>query len=141
MEHKKTPDILGDLLGGEVIPEKKPAEQASTTPEYHNTGMPVSQSAIKPARKKKEPAAAEAPAPAKEQEEAPGEKAKATFYISSEVIEALEDGWIRLRKLTPKERRGQVSKSLIVELAIQMALEDLESKGVKSLLAKKASKE
>lgn len=139
-DHKKTPDILGDLLGGgEPEPLKRPAGQTTGQPQSQPTGIPASQNTIKPARKKKEPVAK--PAPAKEQEEAPGDKVKATYYLATEVVEALEDGWIKLRKLTPKELRGQVSKSMIVELAVQMALDELESKGIKSLLAKKARKE
>ena len=126
----------------------KTASQLAGIPVSQNTiktasqlaGIPVDQNAVKPARKKKEPADP-APVPAKEQEEAPVDKVKATFYIATETVEALEEGWSRLRKLVPKDLRGQVSKSLMVELAIQMALEELQVKGIKSLLARKARKE
>lgn len=141
-DRKHTPDILGSLLGGsDTEPPKKPAGQPTIKPEYHNAGIPEGQKALKPVGQKRQPAAPPAPAPAKQPEEAPGDKVKATFYISGQVVEDLETAWIQLRKLTPKQLRGQVSKSLIVELAVQMALEDLESKGEKSLLAKKAKKE
>lgn len=155
-DRKHTPDILGSLLGGsDQEPAKKPASQPTIKPvdqntgipEYHNAikteghndGIPEGQPTIKPAKKKRETAAQQAPA--KEPEEAPGDKVKATFYISGQVVEDLEAGWIKLRKLAPKETRSQVSKSLIVELAVQMALEELESKGSRSLLAKKIRKE
>ena len=42
--------------------------------------------------------------------------------------------------LADKKGRGRISKSLIVELALQMALEDLRKKGSDSLLAKKLSR-
>ena len=147
-DRKHTPDILGSLLGGsdqEPIkkpvnqPTIKPVDQNTIMPEYHNAGIPEGQPTIKPVKKKRETAAQQAPA--KELEEAPGDKVKATFYISSQVVEDLEAGWIKLRKLSPKETRSQVSKSLIVELAVQMALEELESKGARSLLAKKTRQE
>lgn len=147
-DRRQTPDVLGALLGGSTQEgsskpadhnTSKPASQATIKPEYHNTGIPEYLTAsipaklntIKPVRQKKT-----SPPPAKEPEEAPGDKNKATFYISGQVLEDLEAGWIQLRKLSPIKTRGQISKSLIVELALKVALEDLSSKGDKSLLAK-----
>lgn len=145
-DRKQTPDILGSLLGGTkpVAPKK----QDTIIPEYHNTGIPeyhkdsipegkptikpVSQSTSKPARQKRKPATPPAKAPAP-----PREKVKATFYLDTGAVEALEEGWIQLRKLAPKAARGSVSKSLIVELALQMALEDLDSHGKSSQIARK----
>ena len=136
----RTPeDLLGSLLSGKK-PAQSPESQPAVIPEGQLTGIPVSQPTSKPVRKKKEPVSRPAPAPAKKAEEAPGDKVKATFYLSTETVEDLETGWIQLRRLAPKETRGQVSKSLIVELALQIALEELKSKKDKSLLAKKASK-
>ena len=134
-DRKQTPDILGSLLGGseEAEPTIKPAD--------HNTGIPVDHKAIKTAGKPTiKPAKKRAPAePASEiqKPEAPGEKIKATFYISSEISERLETGWIQLRGLTPKDQRGDISKSLIVEKALQEVLTDLEKRGKDSLLANK----
>lgn len=129
-DRKKTPDILGSLLGD------------TSKPEYHNAGIPVhhndskpvlqptsktvSQSTSKPARQKK----AQAP------NTAPAEKVKATFYLDAKIVEALEDGWIQLRKLA--DNRGRISKSLIVELALDMALEELKKKGSESSLCKRS---
>lgn len=143
-DRKTTPDILGSLLGGETEPpekQEKPVDQNTIKPEYHNTGMPeyhkdskpVKQPTRRPARQQKKPA------PIKE-EEASEDKIKATYYISTEIAEALEDGWIQLRRISPKDSRGQVSKSLIVELALQEALDELKSKGRDSRLGKKVSK-
>jgi len=131
-DRKKTPDILGSLLGD------------TSKPEYHNAGIPVhhndskpvlqptsktvSQSTSKPARQKK----AQAQAP----DTAPTEKVKATFYLDAEVVEALEEGWMELRKLA--DNRGRISKSLIVELALDMALEELKKKGSESSLCKRS---
>jgi hypothetical protein len=62
---------------------------------------------------------------------------KATYYLDAEVVEALEEGWMELRKLADKKDRGQISKSLIVEQALKLALDELKAQGVNSLLAKK----
>jgi hypothetical protein len=141
-DRKKTPDILGSLLGGaDIETPKKTEDQNTIKPEYHKDSKPEVKPTIKPVRQKTSPPKDKDLIAGKEQEEAPGDKVKATYYISSEIVEALEEGWIQLRRLTPKDQRSQISKSLIVELALQTALEELDNKGSKSLLAKKAKKD
>ena len=119
-DRKKTPDILGSLLGD----TSKPEYHNTGIPEYHNTSEPELQPTIKPVSQKKA------------EEAGPAQKVKATFYLDAQAVEALEAGWMELRKLADKKDRGQISKSLIVELALQMALAELKAQGVKSLLAK-----
>jgi len=123
-ERKKTPDILGSLLGD----TSKPEYHNTGIPEYHNDSKPVRKPTSKPASQKKD------------RDQEPAGKVKATFYLDSKAVESLEDGWMELRKLADKKGRGRISKSLIVELALQMALEDLRKKGSDSLLAKKLSR-
>lgn len=123
-DRKKTPDILGSLLGD----TSKPEYHNAGIPVHHNDSKPVRQSTSKPARQKK----AQAQAP----DTAPAEKVKATFYLDAKTVEALEDGWIQLRKLA--DNRGRISKSLIVELALDMALKELEKRGSESSLYKKS---
>ena len=123
-DRKKTPDILGSLLGD------------TSKPEYHNDSKPELQPTIKTVRKPTSKPVSQKKALAEE----PAEKVKATFYLDSKAVESLEDGWMELRKLADKKGRGRISKSLIVELALQMALEDLRKKGSDSLLAKKLSR-
>ena len=120
-DRKKTPDILGSLLGD----TSKPEYHNTGIPEYHNDSKPELQPTSKPVSQKK----------AEPQE--PAEKVKATYYLDAEVVEALEEGWMELRKLADKKDRGQISKSLIVELALKLALEELEKRGAESSLAKK----
>lgn len=128
----RTPeDLLGSLLSG-----KKPVSQDTGIPVSQQAVIPASQQASKPARKKAVTKPAQAPA--KKAEQAPGDKVKATFYLSEDTVEALEAGWLQLRKLVSKDQRSQVSKSLIVQLALQIALEELKSKKAQSQLAKKA---
>lgn len=49
-------------------------------------------------------------------------KSKATYYISDETIEALDNAWLKLRG-------RKFSKSQIVDAAVQMALADFEENG------------
>lgn len=125
-DRKKTPDILGSLLGD----TSKTEYHNTGIPEYHNDSKPELQPTSKPVRKP-----TSKPVSQKKPEAQPAEKVKATFYLDAEIVEALEDGWMELRKLTDKKDRGQISKSLIVELALKMALEDLEKRGAESLLS------
>lgn len=160
-DRKKTPDILGSLLGDTSKPEYHnagiPVHHNDSMPELQptsktvrkSTGKPVSKPTSKPAGQKK--AEAEdlggetvSPPPSKPARQkkaqapntAPAEKVKATFYLDAKIVEALEDGWIQLRKLA--DNRGRISKSLIVELALDMALEELKKKGSESSLCKRS---
>ena len=139
-DRKKTPDILGSLLGD----TSKPEYHNTGIPEYHKDSKPELQPTSKPVRKsagKTVSKPASKPVSQKKPEaQEPAEKVKATFYLDSKAVESLEDGWMELRKLADKKGRGRISKSLIVELALQMALEDLRKKGSDSLLAKKLSR-
>jgi len=129
-DRKKTPDILGSLLGD----TSKPEYHNTGIPEYHNDSKPELQSTSKPARKTTSKPVSQKK---KAQDQEPAEKVKATFYLDSKAVEALEDGWMELRKMADKKNRSRISKSLMIELALQMALEDLQKKGSDSLLAKK----
>ena len=132
-DRKKTPDILGSLLGD----TSKPEYHNTGIPEYHNDSKPELQSTSKPARKTTSKPVSQKK---KAQDQEPAEKVKATFYLDSKAVEALEDGWMELRKLADKRSRGRISKSLMVELALQLALEDLQKKGADSSLARKLSR-
>jgi len=153
-DRKKTPDILGSLLGDTSKTEYHntgiPEYQNNSKPELQLTIKPASQLDSKPVRKltgkqvSRLPKKPEAELPKKEaiklkkaEAQEPAQKVKATFYLDAQAVEALEAGWMGLRKLADKKDRGQISKSLIVELALQLALEDLEKKGAESSLAKK----
>ena len=109
---KPTPDILSDVLG--------------EPPAAHRTGTPVPQYGSAP----------DDPHTRTPMDHAV-ERVKATFYLHPEVLERLEDSWHRLRKWAKGAERGKVSKSLIVEMALELALQDLEGQGEASPLASK----
>ena len=112
--HQKTPDVLGEVLS-------KPE-----TPKAEISGIPENQEDSIPVRQKDVELASRSDA----------EKVKATFYLSQEAVDALDEAWYRLRRLT-KTHKGRVSKSAIVDIAVQMTLEDLEAEGPESHLARK----
>ena len=112
-ERKTTPNIMGELLGGKpalVEQQDKPKQQRASASSQHYTVTPV------------------------KQQDSTFRPIKATYYFSPDTIEAIDDAWMQLRRLAGPER-SSVSKSLIVETAIQMALKELERKGDKSQLA------
>lgn len=113
-DRKTTPNIMGELLGEKPEPATKRAEP----PEQRNS-RPLRQHAVVPSI----------------QHAGNWKPVKATYYFSPETIEAIEEAWIKLRRLAGTTGRSGVSKSLIVERAIQMALKELDRKGDKSQLA------
>lgn len=142
-DRKQTPDILGSLLGDTM--SEAPKKTDTIKPEYHNTGIPeyhkdskpVKQPTSKTVSRSTSKTVSHKKPSAPPVQEASGEKVKATYYIDSQAVEELEAGWIQLRKMADKKVRGQVSKSLIVEMALQIVLEDLEKTGQKSQIARK----
>lgn len=55
-------------------------------------------------------------------------KEKATFNLSCETLEMLEDAWLVMRK-NAKLRSDRITKTDIVEIAIKMACGEFEKKG------------
>jgi hypothetical protein len=130
-KRRETPDILGDLLGGE--PSSGPASQETVKPAERPAVKPARRQASKTARPK-------ASRPAEEPEPEAG-KVKATYYLGLETLDGLEEGWLQLRRLTGREQRTSISKSLILETALQIALEELEQAGRESKLASRILKQ
>lgn len=62
-------------------------------------------------------------------------KEKVTFNLSLQTIELLDDSWLQLRKQFKNQQR--VTKTFIVEQALEIILNDLSVKGDSSLLLKK----
>ncbi len=123
-DRKKTPDVLSSLLNG-----SKPASQQDS--------KPVRQQASKTVKRKADKTATSKPVKQQDsklskqhtsktvtqQDSKPARGTKATFYLSDSMIEALEEGRLHLRKTAPKQLKGLITKSLIVEMALEIALE------------------
>lgn len=93
MNRKQTPDIMDTLLGDNK-------QKTKTAP--------------KPREQKKAKSEAPPPKPAK-----PVGKTKATFYISTELLTALENLWLDLRRDQLKYSKGE-----IVEAGLELAIQD-----------------
>lgn len=126
-DRKQTPNILNDLLGG----APRPAD--TSIPVSQHTSKPVRQHTGKTAR---QPTSKTESQPASTEQPAPEEiKLKATYYLAPAAMDALDEAWLRLRKMA--KARAQISKSWIVEQAILLAVEELTAKGDRSQLASK----
>lgn len=62
-------------------------------------------------------------------------KEKSTFNLSNTTIDSLDDAWMQLRRLLKGKQR--VTKTLIVEKAIEAVLDDLKELNEQSTLYKK----
>lgn len=139
-KRRTTPDVLSDVLGD--MPATPAQEKKPQAPPGMEPTEPADESKAEeqqgrgeaPAKPKKAPAKATKPTPEKPAE--PVEKHAATFYLTPDSIDALEETWIKLRRLKKKGSKKDVSKSKIVELALQAALEEFEEKGKQSNVAK-----
>lgn len=126
VDRKVTPSVLDELLGGAPAPDA----QDTSIPVSQHTSKPVRQHTGKTARQStSKPVGQPASKPASE------EKPKATYYLSPEAIESLDEAWLTLRKLARPKARAQISKSWIVEQAILLAAEELKEHGAESRLA------
>lgn len=120
----RTPDILGSVMGSarkqdnhKAIKQEKPkaVKQASNKKLLEA----VSNSYCKPENNK-----------TVEQD-----KEKITFNLSSELVDRLEDSWLKLRRRFKGEQR--ITKTLLVEKALELALDDLEANNESSVIFKK----
>ena len=61
-------------------------------------------------------------------------KRKKTHYLTHEISEHLDKTQLTIRSLVPEELRYRISKSLIVNKALAMILQEFKSKGINSRL-------
>jgi hypothetical protein len=59
-------------------------------------------------------------------------KVKATYTLSADLLASLETGQTKLRTMVKPKIRGQINRSLLVELAVKAALIDLTTNGTES---------
>ncbi len=59
---------------------------------------------------------------------------KATFSLREDILLELDDAWMTLRR-NPPPGAGRITKTAIVEAALEIMLEDLKSRRQESLLA------
>ncbi len=124
-ERKKTPDLLGLVMSGSDIQENKEIKQENhKTSEQESVkdlnilsnkdGYPYSNKEIKQSEFSKSLTYDDEP------------KEKATFNLSKQILTELEDEWINIRKTFGGNKR--ITKTLLVEVALEMALEDFKNR-------------
>lgn len=135
---KGTPDIISGLMTGSVANDKKPASNKTintvnnkpiSTADLVAPEDLINNKTIEPASNK---AIKQVNLNAGEQESnkssSNDSKEKVTFNLSNTIIDALDDAWITLRrsKLNDTQR---ITKTLIVEAAVKLALSEFEERG------------
>jgi hypothetical protein len=127
-KRQPTPDILGNVLGSEEAdPEDASADTAETT---HDTDEEQGREEADDGSGK------EGGSESADNSEAVA-KRKATYYLSEETLSGLEEAWFGLRQLADEGEKRSVSKSAIVEAALEDAIDDLKSDGADSAIARK----
>ena len=125
LSKRKKRDLLNDLLVGastEGIVSKKELNTLNkfihSAPANNRTVKNISQSEIKKVsvtRKKPQQI-----------------NRKTTYYLSEEIIKKLDKAQINIQSLMPGEFRSRISKSHLVNQALALMLEELETKGKNS---------
>lgn len=122
MTRKPTPNVLGDLMGEEPEERRqsvKASKRQDSKAAKRQSGKPASRQAVKTLAQR---LAAEG-------------KTKATLYLSPETAYDLERAKPELRRLVEPQDLKDVTKSSIAEVALVLALRDLEDRGRDSDLA------
>lgn len=111
----RTPDILGSVMGETIKQESGTAIKYEYAKESSTS---ASNNYCKPESNKTKNVS----------------KEKTTFNLSMETLEKLEDSWIKLRRQFRSEQR--ISKTFIVEYAIELVLKDYKQHNESSELFK-----
>ncbi len=126
-DRQATPDVLGQLMSGSALEE-----------ESNKAIKPAVQRAIKQPHRKAINTASNKEvtetSPIVRSVSAEGLKEKATFNLPIKTLEELEDKWMEIRKMAGNK---QISKTLIVEKALEMAFEEFDGQKQESKLYSK----
>jgi hypothetical protein len=131
MNRQQTPDIMANLMSGivSIIDVEQENHKAIKQP----SNREVKPESKEPHREDIESNKTIKLANNKEVTEEP--KEKATFNLSLSTLETLEDAWIKLKRQFKGEQR--ITKTAIVEMALELAIEDLEANNTGSKLFKR----
>jgi hypothetical protein len=113
-KREETPDILGDVLDPDETGGSSSTENTGDTDEEQGGGEENDSSG-------KEGGVDQSSGT----EDTP--KRKATYYLREDTLSELEEVWFQLRQRADEGEKRKVSKSAIVEAAIEAAIDELES--------------
>ena len=120
-KRKETEDVLGNVLDED--PDSTPEQTATAEQSREEQGREEA-----PDSSGQEGGAEEL----NSSEEVP--KRKATYYLREDTLSKLEEVWFQLRQQADEGEKRKVSKSAIVEVAIEAAIEELESDGESAII-------
>jgi len=102
MARKQTPDIMSELMAGQEK-ASKPVKRYTSKTVYQHTGKTVKQRTSTPVSQR----AVSGATPLLPEQK----PIKATFYLSPQAIQALEQLWMKRRQKADPQQRGRISKS------------------------------
>ena len=120
-KRKETEDVLGNVLDED--PDSTPEQTATAEQSREEQGREEA-----PDSSGQEGGAEEL----NSSEEVP--KRKATYYLREDTLSKLEEVWFQLRQQADEGEKRSVSKSAIVEAAIETAIDKLDSDGESTLI-------
>ena len=113
-KREETPDILGDVLDPDETEGSSSTENTDDTDKQQGREE-ENDSSGKEGGADRSNSANEVP------------KRKATYYLHEDTLSELEEVWFQLRQQADEGEKRKVSKSAIVEAAIEAAIDELES--------------
>jgi histidinol dehydrogenase len=122
-DRQPTPDVLGTLMSGTAVKEdsNKTIKQEIVKAVKKPGNKAVKKSSNKATITQMMIDGTEEPVGAVQEEL----KEKATYNLPKKLLERLEDRWMEIRKLSGSK---QISKTLIVEKALEMAFDEFDMK-------------
>ena len=121
-KREETPDILGDVLDPDETGGSSSTENTDDTDEKQQGREEARDSSGKEGGADRSNGTEDTP------------KRKATYYLREDTLSELEEVWFQLRQRADEGEKRKVSKSAIVEAAIETAIEELESDGESTLI-------
>ena len=114
-KREETPDILGDVLDPDETEGSSSTENTDDTDENQQGREEARDSSGKEGGADRSDNTEDSP------------KRKATYYLREDTLSGLEKVWFQLRQRADEGQKRKVSKSAIVEAAIEAAIDELES--------------
>ena len=114
-KREETPDILGDVLDPDETDGSSSTENTDDTDENQQGREEAPDSSGQEGGAEELNSSEEVP------------KRKATYYLREDTLSKLEELWFQLRQQADEGEKRKVSKSAIVEAAIETAIDELES--------------
>ena len=114
-KREETPDILGDVLDPDETEGSSSTDNTDDTDENQQGRKEENDSSGKEGGVDRPNDTGDSP------------KRKATYYLHEDTLSKLEEVWFQLRQRANEGEKRKVSKSAIVEAAIEAAIDELES--------------